>query len=97
MSSVPRRQPAMTPQTDNLVMALKFVPATGSAGPDACPICRERRVPQYDIELRDAADAVAAWQQVARQLYLTRNLSRRELRRRASEASYVNLAESYNM
>jgi len=71
--------------------------AHGSADPDACPICRERRVPQYDIELKMAEAALNDWQIVARNLYRVMSLRKTELRRVTAENAYTRLARDYNV
>lgn len=69
----------------------------GSADPDKCPVCRERRVPQYDIELKMAEAALNDWQIVARNLYKVMSLRKTELRRVTAENAYTKLARDYNV
>lgn len=51
------------------------------------PTCEEQRVPQYDVKLKDAAAAVAAWKLIASRLYSVRGCHKTELRRIAAEAA----------
>ena len=71
--------------------------ARGSAGPDKCPVCREQRVPQYDVELKMAHAALNDWQIVARNLYKVMSLRKTELRRVTAENAYTKLARDYNV
>ena len=49
------------------------------------------RVPQYDMELKLAAAAVAQWREIAGRLYAVRGCHKNELRRIQAEAAYLKL------
>ena len=51
----------------------------------------ESKVPQYDVELRLASEAVREWREMADALYAVRDCSKREHRRRAAENRYLRL------
>ena len=79
------------------ILESSFAGPSGSAGPDKCPVCREQRVPQYDIELKMAHAALNDWQIVARNLYKVMSLRKTELRRVTAENAYTKLARDYNV
>jgi len=54
-------------------------------------------VPQYDIELKLAAELVAQWRSVAKQLHAAIGLSRRERRRLAAENAFRKMETTSQM
>ena len=60
-----------------------------------CEQCEQERVPQYDEELRLAAEALAEWMRLADQLHRALGCARRENRVKYAQNAYANLCAKY--